>query len=81
MTSWCPTHASQVMDPLSITASTISIIKVTPDLITTCRKYNKSVKGSTKEITGLIHELESLAIVLKSPRIFPTRRTKNLGSR
>ena len=54
------------MDPLSIAASAVSIINVTTDLITACRSYYKSVKGSTKEVAGLIHELESFDIVLKS---------------
>ena len=54
------------MDPLSITASAITILNVTTDLISACRNYHKCVKGSTKEVAGLIHELESFDIVLKS---------------
>ena len=54
------------MDPLSITASAITIINGTTDLISACRSYYKNVKGSTKEIAELVHELESFDIVLKS---------------
>ena len=54
------------MAPLSIAASVISIIDLTKGLITACRSYYKSVKGSTREVAGLIHELQSFDIVLKS---------------
>ena len=57
---------TRTMDPLSITASAITIIQVTTDLINGCGSYYKSVKSSKKETAALIQELESFGIVLKS---------------
>ena len=54
------------MDPLSITASTISIIQVTSELIIGCRSYYKSVKNSPEEIAEILQELESFDVLLRS---------------
>ena len=66
ITSRCPTHASQSMDPLSITASAIAIIQVTSELVTGTRSYYKNVKNSPKEISELVQGLKCFHIVLNS---------------
>jgi len=53
------------MDPLSVTASAITIIQLTTELIKGTRNYYKNVKNAPKEIADFLDQLEMLGAVLE----------------
>jgi hypothetical protein len=53
------------MDPLSITASAITIIQLTFELIQGTRNYYKNVKNAPREIAEFLDQLETLGTVLE----------------
>lgn len=52
------------MDPLSATASAITLLQVTTELVKVTRKYYKNVKNAPKEIADLIDQLNLFTAVL-----------------
>ena len=52
------------MDPVSITTSIITLIDATHSVISICRNYTASVKGTGWELPRIIEEVESLRGVL-----------------
>ena len=53
------------MDPLSLTASAISIIQLTSELVKGARKLTKGVKNAPREVAELIDELTVFGVVLE----------------
>ncbi len=53
------------MDPLSITASAITVIQLTAELLKGIRNYYKDVKNAPKEVAEFIDELTALGIVFE----------------
>ncbi len=53
------------MDPLSITASAITIIQLTIELIKGTRKYYKDVRSAPKEVLEFVNELTALGVVFE----------------
>lgn len=51
------------MDPLSITASAITVIQLTTELVKGTRNYYKDVKNAPKEVAEFVDELTALGIV------------------
>lgn len=54
------------MDPLSISASVITLIQAANGVIHLCFDYASTVKGATRAIAGLQDEIKSLRNVLES---------------
>lgn len=54
------------MDPLSISASVITLIQATNGVTHLCFDYASTVKGATRAISGLLGELKSLRNILES---------------
>lgn len=77
ISSWCRTYTPFAIDAFSITVSAIAIVQSITDLIIGTRSYYKCVKYSTKKIVGLIHELESFDILLKSLKGTSQRADEN----
>ncbi len=57
------------MDPLSIAASTITIIQLTTELLTATYKYYKSAKNAPNEVSELLDELTTFGVVLEHLKI------------
>lgn len=53
------------MDPLSVTASVISVIQAAGKVIAICCDYRSSVKGSSWEVSRILEDTRSLRIVLQ----------------
>lgn len=53
------------MDPLSLTASIIAVIQTTLVIVDTCYQYKSTVSNSSKEVTRIIQQLNSLRSVLE----------------
>jgi len=53
------------MDPLSVTASAITVIQLTTELVKGIRKFYKNVKDAPKEVAEFVDELTALGIVLE----------------
>jgi len=56
---------SSVMDPLSVTASAITVIELTTQLIKATRKYYNNVSNAPREIAEFIDQLNILGGVLE----------------
>lgn len=54
------------MDPLSISASVITLIQATNGVIHLCFDYASTVKGASRAISGLLEEIKSLRNILES---------------
>ena len=67
------------MDPLSITASTITILELTTELIKGTRNYYKSARSAPKEVAELIDELTTFNVVLQRLK-FTSERAKAAAS-
>lgn len=85
-----PSHGlapSGAMDPLSVTASAITVIQLTTDLIKGTRKYYNNAKNAPKEIAEFIDQLNILGGVLerlkhtslKADATLPSQVTNNGG--
>lgn len=57
------------MDPLSLTASIVTLIDFTNEVVSLCRNYGAAVKGASWEFPKLTEELRSLRNVLESLEI------------
>ena len=53
------------MDPLSITASVVTLIDATSKVISICQDYKAAVKGADWELPRIIEEVKSLRDVLQ----------------
>lgn len=53
------------MDPLSITATAITIVQLSGTIITTCYAYRSRVKNAAKDASRIIKELNNLRDVLE----------------
>lgn len=53
------------MDPLSITASVVTLIDATSKVVSICQDYNAAVKGTDWELPRIIEEVKSLRDVLQ----------------
>lgn len=53
------------MDPLSVTASAITVIQLTTELIKGTRQYYKDVRNAPKEVAEFVDELTALGIVFE----------------
>lgn len=53
------------MDPLSITASIITVLEVASKVLFTCYEYRSAVKNASKELERVIEEIKSLRNVLE----------------
>ena len=54
------------MDPLSVTASVISVIKAAQEVISICCDYRSSVKGSSWEVSRILEDTRSLRDILQN---------------
>ena len=54
------------MDPLSVTASVISVIKAAQEVISICCDYRSSVKGSSWEVSRILQDTRSLRDILQN---------------
>lgn len=54
------------MDPLSVTASAIAILKISGTIINFCYDYRSRVKSAAKEASRIVNELNGLRSVIDS---------------
>ena len=54
------------MDPLSVTASVISVIQAAGKVISICCDYRSSVKGSSWEVSRILEDTRSLRSILQN---------------
>ena len=53
------------MDPLSITASVVTVIQAAEAVISVCCNYRSSIKGSSWEVSRVLEEIRGLRDVLR----------------
>ena len=54
------------MDPLSITASVITLIQAANEVVSLCYSYTTAAKGSNRSVSGITDEVKSLRNILES---------------
>ena len=54
------------MDPLSVTASVISVLQAAEAVILICCDYRSSVKGSSWEVSRILEDTRSLRSILRN---------------
>ena len=55
-----------IAEPLSLTASNITVLQITQSVLSVCYNYNAALKGSSGELTKIRNELEGSRKVIQA---------------